>query len=566
MADSKAIFGDLMSRRQEVAGYPPFPQPNYNGGSEALGTENPTDEQLSEIFRDTSIALNYITIGLHLAEFGVKTGAGERFKSDLRGAKEKMETADRNMLEKVGRAEDVAGELQARGYKLDDLRAQLAEYRKILVPKLATVNTLSGVLKSALDSVKAAEADLASAEAYAKSVVRSAYPPGVAGTKAFNDAKKAADDKVKSAKLTLNNASAKASLANEDYKVALEDYEENRKPAEERAKDVEKTYLETIQLRKTLAVRIDEINGPLRMRSESIRDMANAQQEYMSNLAIAFDLSQAAVGLRGLREFFQYASVGRYFTGGAALFNSSIEAIFPYLVENSEIPGVYMAYGFVPGIQLFGKAILEAGKVVDANGNFMDWAENFGEATVGAASAMRLADSVGAAFYTAESNPYAAGNQLVELTGEGIDILGKIGTTVAPFVPSPVPISPAIKPATTVAKQGTKGLFQTGVSLGYVAGRNRLVSAPIGSGQVSGFSLLVFSPFATAEGVWNNLTANRPGDDANDLIRRMAENGSRDFIMMPTQVLSLRPSDPSAPNPYGRIVLPPLVGGEPPSE
>lgn len=551
MADNKAVYNDLMARRQELEGYPPEPQPNYNGGAGDLGTENPTDDQLREAYNDTAYAMKYVGFAIQLAKFAVTADANFNLQGSLKSAKKKMEASDKEITQKAQAAEEVVNEIAIRGSRMDGLKEQLQDLQVAIAPKLAAVTNLNASFSQALSVMAAANSELQAAIAYSNSILRSNYPPGVKGTQAYTAAKKAAEAVVINKKLALDGATANAAEIHGDLTDARNEYNSMRNDGLALAARLEQNYNESIQLRSVLANRLRDLDGPIAARAEATRDVQKAMSDYKQELSLAFDLGQAAVGAQGIQQFFEFAAIGRYYSASAALFNSGLLAIFPYVAENGELAGVFGQAGWIPGIKLFGSALLRAAKIVEDGGSFMSYAEDLGEATLRTTSAARLIDSAGLIDF--EGDSYTAFNQLVVLTGGGIDILGGVTTTVAPFIPVLVPITPALPALTATAREGTTGVFQTGVSMGYLAARNRLVSAPIGSGQISGAFLLLAWPFAVAGGVVNALIGDRSSGAAKN-IRDMAESGSRGFRFSPTEV-TIRPTDPDMKNPYGKYFV-----------
>lgn len=527
IAATREFFGDPANAA------PLLPIPNYNGGAGDMGGENPTDRQLQEIYAGVGVAARYLSFALRLSEIAVSTSAKVKLQSDLKSAKDKIDKSTGNMIAKNREIEEVAGKIEELGGNVDELRDQIHEIYNLALPKLNLVNTLKFSLGNFIRELDAANINLSQAEARLNSIVRSNYPAGTDGSKAYTDARNAALKDVAAAKTRKNTAEQNVSKTQSELSTATTDYTATIKPGIEKSLMVNQYADEIAKQGGIVATKYRELGGPLAQRGEAIRDAVRAQEIYGKEMKQAYVVGGAAVAMQGVGEVFDHMGAGRYYMASASIVSRSLN-----------LTGYFSPEIFMPYFSLMQKASLEAGKVLEGGGDFQLFVENLSETLLATDRASQLLEGIKRAeLWASHGDIQTAANILVDETGVGIGILGTIAETVTPFVSSGIPVGPIIRPATTIAKQGATGVLQTGVNLGYLNAQNRLVSARLGSGQISGGTQLLGMIPGIVWGIINEMKGS--GDTAAQLLRSMAENGvSRIMFRLDPTAVTLRPTVP----------------------
>lgn len=519
-------------------------RPNWNGGAET-GIDPRDADTLA---KDASIALKYVSMAVNIAGFGVAEFAKRDFKKDIDGARRNFEGAQENIRLAVDRANETAGTLGRMGVSLEGLHSELEAIRVELQAFASQIASLNSALNGFLQARALGESALATANAqlaYANN--RQNFPPGLAGARAQAEARRQAQIAIAAARTTINTANQNISATSSELADVGNDYNETRNDGIAKANEISSLQSQITSTQSTLESQLRAIGGPMRQRADAVKDMAEAQKTYAAKMRTAFDLSQAAVGLTGASDTLQHIQAGKYYEAGASFISGTYTATIPYAGITELLP-------YTAVIQ---KAVVAAGRTLQSGGNWLDFAYDFGETTVGLKSAhqMILGMETASDMMKAPGREYEAWNLLVDQTAVGCEILGTIGETASNFVPSPIPVSAVAKPASRIAKNAVGGTGQTIVSMGYLSTKNRLMSAPLGSGQVSGASVTLFSGPAMILGAANDLTdlalgGNRPS--ANELIRQMVATGESALVPPPMRGdVFLRPTIPDAPNPLG---------------
>ena len=185
----------------------------------------------------------------------------------------------------------------------------------------------------------------------------------------------------------------------------------------------------------------------------------------------------------------------------------------------------------------------------------MMFLEQFGQATLGTASmesAIHGLESAGDMVDRGEY--YPASLEIARQSGAGLEILGTIGETAVPFVPGGGAVSPIIRPAFKIGSGGLSGTIAMIAEAGYLAGQGRAFSAPLGTGQISGVSMLLFgTPYVVYASAKNALFSVFGGEqeDIMKTLSDMARSGKTILPPLRGTDLELYPLRPTVPDyPY----------------
>jgi predicted nucleic acid-binding Zn-ribbon protein len=526
------------------------PYPNYNGGACWVG-EQATQSDVDRIAGNSALVFNYIATGLNLAKFATGQFAKLDFAKDIKSAKQKLDTASASASAKINSLDKIGEGITGLAEQIDDLRSELKDLGQEL-SSLASdiknwqsaIQSLDGVLSTARQNLASAEAKLASVQAS-----RGSYPAGTTGTRAWADAVKNAQAGVRSANQTVNTAEKNVAKAKDDANAVITEYNDVSAVAIPKAQDLVSGVNELGVREQNYANALESINSSMQQRSEAIKDMGKAQEILSQKLRVSFNLGQMAIGASGLSEGFKYVQAEQYYRAGAEGANTAWSVITPY----ANVPGL-SAYA-----PLIRKAIVSAGKIAQSGGNFEAWVLDFGQATLAIQSMEKMGEALREASELNENGrEYEAWSKIADQTALGCEIIGTIGETASQFFPTPIPVGPAIKPASKFVGGVSSGSLQTLVTSGKLAEEGRYISAEIGTGKLAG---VTFDLFASPVVLWNSIAqVFGMGEPPAEVLRRMAMTGVQNLAPPDMKFsVGLRPTMPSAPNPVGTSFPPVYV-------
>jgi len=513
--------------------------PNWDGGFEELGKSGDWRENVKRASEDASTAFRWLSVAFNLAGFSVSSVAQNDFRKDIRAARKKLDASNEALMRANREAEAVANQLVSLGGELDSLRGELgdilgelADLRRevqsataLLEPLLANLAQADQLVRLALEQQKFAEN-------------RANFPPGIQGAQQQKIARQRANQAVADAKKAYDSANRDASIQAGRVADAVGDHNAKQAQGVPVAETINLRLAARAQLETRLYELLRNFDGPLRSRSESIMDMQRAQEVYRSKLATGFALTQTATGLSGVEDALAHIAAGRYFEAGGSVFSGAYGASAPYFGSDAILP--YTA--------LIRKGIEIGARTLERGGDIRDFAFDFGEATVGLRTAGNMITTLIRAdeMMAEPGNEYAASNLIVDSAGLGVDVLGKIASTGSVFFTGGIPVGPLVQPATVVAREGLTGTLQAGVTFGYLLDEGRGFSAPSGTGQISGASAVLFSPFSILLGIGNAFSG---GPSARENIRALAETGVSRIppLRLSKNAVTLRPTIPEAP-------------------
>lgn len=522
--------------------------PNWNGGTSVLGTENPSKEDIDEAVQYGALALSYIGMGLELSSLAVGQFAKNDFRKDIQSAKKKLDMSQESAVQNINALNDLGGKMTELSEAIDEFRDQLNDLASEMRGLLSEVATLQSIVAKLTSDLNGAIATLGSANANLVAVKnsRGSYPAGTAGTQQWANAVKAAQTAVTNAKTAVTTVSSKLGSATIDTNAKIDEYNDVAKAGFLVSKNIETGVGNLSDLEKQYATLADGLNTAMKGRSEAVNDMVKAQETLAGKMRTAFAVSQSALGARGIAESLNYIRTREYYRGSAYMVATAYEVGAPYIVPMEMIP--YTG--------LIKKAIISAGKTMQTSGNFQNFALDFGEATMGLVSMGRLVSALeNASNLNATGQEVMAWEMIARQTAVGCEILGTMGETASQFVPIPIPVGPGIKPAMKFAGGITSGSMQTLVSAGYKASKDRFMSEPLGSGRISGFTILLFGPFVALGSSVDCAFFN--GEPPAEVIRAMASSGAPNVGPQSMIIrVELRPTIPDAENPYGTFYPP----------
>jgi hypothetical protein len=486
------------------------------------------DEDFPEMLDNAALTFNIIGKVAGLTGYAVKQIALNDYKKDLQGAKDKMRVASNNYSQAFTGADQVGNQIIGLGGNLDGLKEELEGLKQSLAFQWNGIQSILADLSSLNFSLGIANNELSKANAaLAFASNRSNFPPGLPGSIMQKNAIKQANADIKSASLKISDLEVKISEKGVDLQASSDAYNETGKQGVATSQQILANQTAIQNLKSVYDSRVSAVKNAVSLRNSAIEDVKDAQTTLAGKIETAAALAQTAVGATGAGEALKYASAGEYYRATGRGINAGID------VGSSYIPG---ATSLNPYAGLLKTAISQGFDTFQTGGNIQNFGMNLGESLIGLKSAQQIFDATEGAFYIMENDPYAAWQILAQQTHQGVGVLGKITTTASPFLGA-IPVTPFIPILIPIAQSTSSGLLSTAVEAGYKFSIGEGMSAPLGSGRLSGVSVLLFGgagsilygPINAMEKAFQDLFGNDEEGNSNTAvaIQRMAATGAQ---------------------------------------
>jgi hypothetical protein len=498
---------------------------DWDGGLCDLGDDN--TNSFADLLDKGAITLNIIGRVAGLTSVAIKQTAINDYKKDLRGAEKKMKVASNNYAESMLDVNQTGNQIISLGGNLDGLSGQLEGIKQSLAIQwngiqsiLSELSSLNSALGIANNQLSKANADLA----YASN--RANFPAGPAGATAQRNAIKQANADIKNASLKISDLEVKISDKGTELQSSSDSYNQTGQQGEAVSNQILTNQQAIQDLKSVYDSQLTKAGNAVGLRNESLMDVRNAQTTFADKMETSMSVAQGAVGASGAGQALKYASTGDYFRATGAGINAGID------VGSYNVPG---SLGLNPFIPLLKTAISQGFDNLQSGGNVENYALNLGEALIGLKSSQQIFRNVEGALLIMDTDSYSAWQILAQQTHEGVGVLGTITTTASPFMGG-IAITPFIPMFIPVAQSITSGFLSTAVEAGYKFSIDEGMSAPLGSGRLSGVSVLLFGavgsivggPINAMEKAFNDLFGNDERGNSNTAvaIQRMAQSGA----------------------------------------
>ncbi|NBZ96856.1 MAG: hypothetical protein EBR40_10595 [Proteobacteria bacterium] len=530
-------------------------RPNWDGG---LCAGVPPEGEIPEALRDASLAFLWLSKVSSLASFATGEIAKNDFRKAINSAREKANASTGRLAESYSNIGELSSKILGIAGELDGLKAELDSIRLSMAPDLGAINAISSQISSLETSLASANAKLESAnlaKQYAEN--RANFPAGIPGSKLQRDAIVKATADVANAKSAVNSVERDISARTSELSGYIDSYNSKGEDAVDVAKEILAKQAESEQLESQVASQSSATDSAMRQRSEAVMDMVEAQKKFKSDMERSFALAQATVGLSGTSRVLNYIATSQYYMATGEAISTSVG------ISSSLNPD----WGLVPYVGLIQKAVISASKTLEGSGDFMMFLEQFGQATLATASIESSIHGLEEAGNMLDrGQDYQATIEIARQTSAGVEILGIIGETTITFVPGGGAVSPIIPPATKIASGGLSGMIGMIGEAGYLAGEGRAFSAPLGTGQISGVTMVVFgTPYVVYASAKNALFSVFGGEQEDILktLSDMARSGKTILPPLRGSDLELYPLRPTVPDyPYTFPNLPPSAIAE----
>ena len=498
--------------------------PDWDGGWE---TWRESDGYFGHMLDAGVLTFSVVGELARLSSFAVAEFAKNDFRKDLQGAKNKMEVASNQYYQAIPGINSVNEQMGNISGNTDFLKGQLDA---IKIEMSSRWNAIESVL-SDLVSLNA-ELDKAYADkAYADN--RSNFPPGILGAIAQKDARKKANADIAS-------ASSKIVDKEVEHQQKADDWNQARLDGRSVAENIIQNQSQIENLESVRQQRLQSVQSAVSLRNDGVNDVLEAQNTFAGKIDTSLALTQTAIGATGASEALKFVQTGEYFRATGAGMNAGIDIGLGY-----HVPG---SIGLNPYIPLFKTAISEAMKSFQSGGNAMPFVMNLGEALIGLKSSQQILGAVGSAIDTMEADPYGSWQIIAVQTHEGIGVLGKIGTLASPFIPGGALVTPYIPYMIPIAQSAVSGALSTATEAGYKWAMDEGFSAELGTGRLSGVSVILFGGVGSLFGgpiiAMNNAFDSMTGQEGDGLtnmaieIQKMAKT-SNDKSSIPPQIMNV---------------------------
>jgi hypothetical protein len=489
--------------------------------------EDGNAESFADILDNGAITLNIIGRVAGLTSLAIKQTAINDYKKDLRGAQDKMQVASNNYAQSLQGINQTGNQIVVLGGNLDGLSGQLEQIKQSLAIQwngiqsiLSQLSSLNSALGVANNQLSKANADLAFASN------RANFPAGIAGSTAQRNAIKQANADIKNASLKISDLEVKISDKGTELQSSSDSYNQTGEQGVVVSEQILANQKEIQNLKSVYDSQLSGARNAVALRNGAIGDVKNAQTTFAEKMETSMSIAQGAVGASGAGQALKYASTGDYFKATGAGINTGID------VGSYNVPG---SLGLNPFIPLLKTAISEGFDNLQSGGNVENYALNLGESLIGLKSSQQIFRNVEGALLIMDKDSYMAWQILAQQTHEGVGVLGTITTTASPFMGG-IAVTPFIPMLVPVAQSIASGFLSTAVEAGYKFSIDEGMSAPLGSGRLSGVSVLLFGtvgsivngPINAMEKAFNDLFGNDEKGNSNTAvaIQRMAQSGA----------------------------------------
>jgi hypothetical protein len=498
---------------------------NWDGGLCYLGGRD--GEAFADILDKGAITLNIIGRVAGLTSFAIRQTAINDYKKDLRGAENKMQVASNNYAQSLASVDQTGNQIISLGGNLDGLSGQLEGIKQSLAFQwngiqsiLSELSSLNSSLGTANNQLNKANQDLA----YASN--RSNFPAGPVGATAQRNAIKQANADIKNASLKISDLEVKISDKGNELQSSSDSYNQTGQQGESISNQILTNQQAIQDLKSVYDSQLSGARSAVELRNGAIGDVKNAQTTFADKMETSMSIAQGAVGASGAGQALKYASTGDYFRATGAGMNAGID------VGSYNVPG---SLGLNPFIPLLKTAISQGFDTLQSGGNVESLAFNLGESLIGLKSSQQIFRNVEGALLIMDNDSYMAWQILAQQTHEGIGVLGTITATASPFMGG-IAVTPFIPMFVPVAQSIGSGFLSTAVEAGYKFSIDEGMSAPLGSGRLSGVSVLLFGtvgsivggPINAMEKAFNDLFGTDEQGNSNTAvaIQRMAQSGA----------------------------------------
>lgn len=452
-----------------------------------------------------------------LSSFAVAEFAKNDYRKDLQGAKTKMEVASNNYYQAMPGITSVGEQMQALGANIDNLKGELDSIKIVVSYNWSAIESVLSDLASLNAQLEKAKAD----KAYADN--RSNFPAGIAGSIAQRNARIKAN-------ADIADASSKIVDKEVEHQTKADEYNQSRADGRAVAQEILANQSQIDTLKGVRDQRIAVAQSAVSLRNQGINDVMEAQTTLAPKIDTSLRLAQTAIGASGASEALKFVQTREYFRATGAGMNAGIDIGLGY-----HVPG---SIGLNPYIPLFKTAITEAMKTFQSGGNAMPFVMNLGEALIGLKSSEQILNAVGSALDTMEADPYGSWQIIAVQTHEGVGVLGKVTTFASPFIPGGALVTPYIPYMIPIAQSSLSGSLSTAVEAGYKFGMGEGFSAELGTGRLSGLSVILFGevaslfggPIIAMENAFNSMTGEGGGRTNMAIeIQKMARTSKEKF-------------------------------------
>jgi predicted nucleic acid-binding Zn-ribbon protein len=495
---------------------------DWDGGLCYLG-----DSYFAQGLDAGAITLDIIGRVAGLTSLAIKQTALNDYKKDLRGAENKMRVASNNYAQSLKGIDQTGNQIVSLGGNLDGLSGQLEQIKQSLTFQwngiqsiLSELSSLNSALGTANNQLTKANQDLA----YASN--RANFPAGIAGSTAQRNAIKQANARIKDASLKISDLEVDISDKGSELQSSSDSYNQTGQRGEAVSNQILTNQQAIQNLKSTYDSQLSGARNAVSLRNGAIGDVKNAQTNFAEKLETSMSVAQGAVGASGASQTLKYASTGDYLKATGAGINTGID------VGSYNVPG---SLGLNPFIPLLKTAISQGFDNLQSGGNVENYALNLGESLIGLKSSQQIFRNVEGALLIMDKDSYMAWQILAQQTHEGVGVLGAITTTASPFMGG-IAVTPFIPMMIPVAQSIASGFLSTAVEAGFKFSMKEGLSAPLGSGRLSGVSVLLFGtvgsivngPINAMEKAFDGLFGNDESGNSNTAveIQRMAQTGA----------------------------------------
>lgn len=447
-----------------------------------------------------------------MAEF-----AKNDYRKDLQGAKTKMEVASNQYYQAMPGIESVGGQIQSLGGNIDSLKGQLDSVKFAISYNWSALQSVLSDLASLNSQLEKAKADKVFADN------RSNFPAGIAGSIAQRNARIKAN-------ADIADASSKIVEKEGLHQSLADEYNQSEQSGKAIAQEILQNQSQISNLNDALKQRLAVAQSAVSLRNGAVNDVKEAQNNLASKIDTSLNLAQTAIGASGVSQALKFVQTKEYFRATGAGMNAGIDIGLGY-----HVPG---SIGLNPYIPLFKTAISEAMKTFQSGGNAMPFVMNMGEAMIGLKSSQQIFNAVGSALDTMEADPYGSWQIIAVQTHQGVGVLGTITTFASPFIPGGVVVTPYLPYMIPIAQSVSAGALSTAVEAGYKFAMDEGFSAELGTGRLSGLSVILFGgvgslfggPVIAMENTFNNMTGEGGGGTNMAIeIQKMAQTSKQNF-------------------------------------
>ena len=459
--------------------------PAWDGGLCYLDENDP--EEFASILNAGSITFDVIGKVAGLTGYAIKTTALNDYQKDLKGAERKMEVASSRYAEHLEvvnatgeRIINAGGNIDSLAGQLEGIKSNITFFWIQISTALSDLASLSTALSKANSLLDKAKADKARADN------RNNFAKGEAGATAQKNARTKANADIASASKQIVSVEDSIKKKTKELKTASDDYNKEGEKGKAVSTQILAQQAQILNLKSVYDSQLGALKGDLDLRNGAVDDMQNAQDTLAGKLAPATALAEASVGSSGVSQTLKYLASAEYFKATGAGINTGID------VSSYHIPG---ALGLNPYLALLKTASSAGFDTLQNGGDFKQFAENLGEALIGVKSSQQIFNAVEGALLIMPQDPYTAWQIIAVQTHSGVGVLGKIATTVSPFLGA-VPVTAFIPALIPIAQSVASGAVSTAVESGHIFA-TRGISAEIGSGKVGGASSVIFGAVAS---------------------------------------------------------------------